>query len=651
MPRAFRIAVIFSICAFSIVFAPTIVEARSRGRGWRGNRGQRVRDWIKRNRDNLPSAEDLEDLIRDPEEIERLLRNPQELRRLLGNREDRAFLMALAKVREHIQVTFGKTEVPDNRANAGKTKSIMVQTYADAIAGVKGAGRASLIFFETREEKGERLTPQAEASGLVKTNVFKGEAEREKINRANFRAAIATKLFHCVIIDVTKVVPEKDKIFCSSNAPLILLTDKEGKVVKLLSGSSQCKTGTVYMWMQTAQKAGGKDIDSVVSKINKAMIDLLKAEYRINLSNAEIGAARRAMGDADRESQVKTALSTIEKAEEAIFESKVQRYEAIKSERGLLKMLGLSGKALPVVPPEPVDPHFAAALEIIRARLAAPWIATELSANGAPPPETDAAALSRKTCTLVLSSVEEKLAAGKPSLVFFATGKKDGDDLTAAAEASEAAKTSLFTGDADSAHISRSDFRTAIAARFFNRVLADVTKITTNDNRVFCSSGAPAVILARKDRTVAASHTGKKQCVVPAVYSAMSSVLKESGRNIDNEISNFNKALIQLLEAEYNLGRYKEKSAEAKKVIDDTKNGVVIKVMQLVINNAEDVIRKAEKDRAAALASEKKFYKAVGLDGNAPPKDDRPAPPKKDDKTPAPPRTGQDPPERGPDPF
>lgn len=216
------------------------------------------------------------------------------------------------------------------------------------------SGVPCFIFFGTNEKLDRKPTKAAAASAEVR-GLFGAEGEDLKLY-------IAARFFNCVDVDLTGVDSKASGVLCSENAPIIVLTDKEGKVVAMLAGPGQCRERNIYSAMcSTLGKCGFRNVSATVNKIEKLMKKELYGAVRTMLWSGDgIAICRGAIADVKgkkgSESSKKRAIKKqedgIEKIKAQVAEARATQYKVLKAEYDLLKAAGISKDRLPKEPRE-----------------------------------------------------------------------------------------------------------------------------------------------------------------------------------------------------------------------------------------------------------------------------------------------------------
>jgi hypothetical protein len=262
-------------------------------------------------------------------------------------------------VSSHLSVPWKKSEfcAPEGKST---TSTGAVESCLAGMSSVKSSAEAGvpcLVLFGTSERINRRPTKAAAASAKVR-GMFGAGGEDLKLH-------IAARFFNCVDVDLGKTDRKTCKALCSEKAPIIVLTDKKGKVAAMLTGPTKCRERSIYSAMcSVLGRCGFRNVSATVNKIEKLMKkQLYGAERTMLWSGDGIAICRSAIADVKRkkgsEGSKKKAIKRqedgIEKIKSQVAEARISKYRALKAEYDLLKAAGLPEDRLPKEPKEPKE--------------------------------------------------------------------------------------------------------------------------------------------------------------------------------------------------------------------------------------------------------------------------------------------------------
>ncbi len=254
----------------------------------------------------------------------------------------------------HLRVPWQKSgfSQPDEKST---TVTKAIESCLAGMSQVKSStesGVPCFIFFGTNERVNGKLAKAAAASAEVRS-LFGAEGKVLKFY-------IAAKFFNCVDVDLTSVDEKTSRVLCSENAPIIVLTDKEGRVAAMLAGPGQCKERNIYSAMcSTLGKCGFRNVSATISKIEKLMKKELYGAVRtmlwsgdgVAICRSAIAAVKSKKGSESSKSRaIKKQEDGIEKIKAQVAEAKITQYKVLKTEYDLLKAAGLPEDRLPKEP-------------------------------------------------------------------------------------------------------------------------------------------------------------------------------------------------------------------------------------------------------------------------------------------------------------
>jgi hypothetical protein len=257
----------------------------------------------------------------------------------------------------HLSVPWQKSGFtePDGKSTTARKA---VESCLSGMSPVKSSvesGAPCFVFFGTGKKAGGRPSKEAAASAEVRS-MFGPEGKDLKLY-------IAARFFNCISVDVTGVDKKTSGVLCSDNAPIIVLTDKEGKVAAMLAGSGQCKERNIYSAMcSTLGRCGYRNVSTTISKLEKLMKkELYGAERTLMWSGDGIAICRSAISavkhkkgsESSRKRAIKKQEAGIEKIKSQVAEAKETKYKVFKAEYDLLKAAGLPDDRLPKEPKAP----------------------------------------------------------------------------------------------------------------------------------------------------------------------------------------------------------------------------------------------------------------------------------------------------------
>lgn len=155
-----------------------------------------------------------------------------------------------------------------------------------------GGDKPTLVFYKTRmpgkHERGPYATAcarAAKACAMIEETIFFSSPPKlcgtpRTSTRYDFRAGVAGRLFNMVRVDVTGRTKSQDNPVSADMAPVIVVADSKGNVVKTLTGRS-INAASVYSAMAAAAKKDGINISQPVTKAARILSALYKVELDI----------------------------------------------------------------------------------------------------------------------------------------------------------------------------------------------------------------------------------------------------------------------------------------------------------------------------------------------------------------------------------
>lgn len=191
----------------------------------------------------------------------------------------------------------------DNVATQGSPREVL-QAYVKGLDGVANAGKPSMIFLYAngrvnRDHPFRRSMENAvERSRVVQQHVlhnrraFEADSTQRAISRFrpstrhDFRAAIGTKYFNSLKVNLFSVDPNANPVMNGTNMPLIVFTDKDGEIKEILAGPG-LRPVTVFKTMaKIMNDSGYENFARQVAIANKCMNLIYKAEVEIRDTSA-----------------------------------------------------------------------------------------------------------------------------------------------------------------------------------------------------------------------------------------------------------------------------------------------------------------------------------------------------------------------------
>ena len=285
---------------------------------------------------------------------------------------------ARKKVGAHLNVQWVAASVPELSEGIRSTRDAS-QSLADSV--IKETGKKqqwpSMICVISDEQKpqpkpkpGSRRAPpepqptrQAKDSEAVWIELFQTEGD--------YSVFIPGRFFNVMRVEATSVSPAKNKYFCSEAAPLIVLADKDGKVVDDFKGRAKIKRSSIVNGMCKVVKDDGivknmqpfSRLHELMRSLELTEVALLKANEKMAELDGQLKA--RETKDAERVRKVKNAPETSQQTRQlrkrvedfqqnGLLPVQVRRYEILHEEYALLKEVGLPESKMP---PKPVAPQ------------------------------------------------------------------------------------------------------------------------------------------------------------------------------------------------------------------------------------------------------------------------------------------------------
>ncbi len=230
------------------------------------------------------------------------------------------------------------TEAPLPAVPEGqKLTSRTLPDYIASLPGVadaKSQGKPALVYFFTRATKPARgrsgaavPTRQARACEMLEKSAFRGR---------DARIGVAAKLFVCSKTDVTSVTPQRNPVFNTENAPIVLLTASDGDVVALLAG--KVRPSALLSAMLNALRKSGIDGSKVIARGNSLLNQISTMESQMAGLSRSLGAATNRVRKAESAGKSPQVIAKF-KAQEAHLKARMEElqknlaavYDALKT--------------------------------------------------------------------------------------------------------------------------------------------------------------------------------------------------------------------------------------------------------------------------------------------------------------------------------
>jgi hypothetical protein len=198
-------------------------------------------------------------------------------------------------------------------------------------------------------------TQQAVDSAAAWADLFQTEGD--------YSVFIPGRFFNVIRVDATDVGSAYNKYLFSQKAPMVILTDKEGKIADIFQGKAAIKRAKVVESMAVIlRKDGYIQSGALFAKLGLLMNQLEKAEYDVLSTRVQLeeAAAKLAKAQASKAAIKKGALTSsgetarrlADKCEADLERQQKVKYEILKQEYALLRDLGLPDAKMPSEPAE-----------------------------------------------------------------------------------------------------------------------------------------------------------------------------------------------------------------------------------------------------------------------------------------------------------
>ncbi len=269
----------------------------------------------------------------------------------------------------HLNVQWSDSTVPALDGNV-TSRQQAYQQLADSISIVKADVSPSLIFIVSDEMK-----PKKSKKAQAQPTIQQKNSERAWIElfqtAGDYSVFIPGRFYNIVKVDATTVRADQNKYLCSSKAPIVLLTGKNGEVVSTFESQAKIKRiGVVRGMTAILRKEGTIASTRPFDQLNLLMRALKQSEFsilKLNKKLAELDQKLKASEGKDLARAKKSgkprvtsrstlsAESVIDKFEATLLHAAaMKRYGVLKTEYALLQELKLPEKKMP---PEPVAPE------------------------------------------------------------------------------------------------------------------------------------------------------------------------------------------------------------------------------------------------------------------------------------------------------
>ena len=255
-------------------------------------------------------------------------------------------------------------KIPDGKLTCASQKD----GIQDSIGQMKEyvSGSPGLLFVFSDEEmpvpkKAKNYQPQpsqqAKDSAAAWAELFQTEGD--------YSIFIPGRFFTVYRGDATAVTPDINKYLCSGKSPLVVVTDKAGKIVDVLEGRAAIKRSKIVAEMSDVlRKDGYIQSNSSFARLQQLMNELEKIEVTMLLLKTQVADAAKKFADAQSSkaakkkgellSSGKVARENLDRAESQMKAQEKAKYAILTEEYALLKELGLPPAKLG---PEPKQPN------------------------------------------------------------------------------------------------------------------------------------------------------------------------------------------------------------------------------------------------------------------------------------------------------
>jgi len=264
-------------------------------------------------------------------------------------------------VGSHLNVKWTDASVPEDHQVYPSEKAAL-QASLDQMTNVTD-GVPSLIFVFSDEMRPwsptsrittPKPTQQAQDSAAAWTELFQTEGD--------YSVFIPGRFFNVFRVDATQTKDTFNKLLCSPKAPVVILTDKAGKITDILQGRVRIKRPRVVECMTAIlRKDGYIQTASSFAQLHELMLQLEKAEIALLLTGEKLGDAAKKLAKAQTSNLAsqgvlptsgETAKKLIEKLEGEKQQEENAKREILKKEHVLLAELGLPASKMPPDPAE-----------------------------------------------------------------------------------------------------------------------------------------------------------------------------------------------------------------------------------------------------------------------------------------------------------
>lgn len=211
-----------------------------------------------------------------------------------------------------------------------------LEQYVSGLSGVSSSGQPSLVFLYTAGEVDRKDPLYQQMNAVVKASKVVEQAllytqntyvaiSTDRVVRQptprtkhDYRVALGAKKFNCVRVNLANLHPSENKYINCLTAPMIIITDDQGKVVKTHTGSSLRPSSVFGTMTRVMTQMGYRNFSSKITAANKYLNTIYKAEVHLKKAEKRNNAAGQAMaeelkeGIARYEQKYKEALAEIE---------------------------------------------------------------------------------------------------------------------------------------------------------------------------------------------------------------------------------------------------------------------------------------------------------------------------------------------------
>jgi len=249
-------------------------------------------------------------------------------------------------VSSHLKINWEMVSA-GSATNTRAAKAAGIQATVNRVESVRTGGLPSFIFVlsnETRERAagGDNRTPQAKDCAAAWNDLFNTVGD--------YSVGVPARLFNCVKLDATALHKAENPFVCSENAPMLVLTAKNGTVAAVFEGRVRIKAGLVVPALNAQlQRDGLVSNARALAELSVVMKDLEKAEIDIQEA-ASMALLRSRSGVKATKAPSASAQAKAEKSQSEADAAGKAKQALLLKEYALLKQAGVPADRLP---PEP----------------------------------------------------------------------------------------------------------------------------------------------------------------------------------------------------------------------------------------------------------------------------------------------------------